>query len=219
MSMYSIAKNIGLPATFVELRHQCTHEELPSLARLRDAAQRSLTWIWDHYWKGLGLSPTPEDINECRAVLYEYLTRLATAQSQEMNQYKELETRLEKWHAAQIQDVLMEIMESPTSEPQILLQAIRLSKEMLSRNGKEVILNLSTKEPPKKVKWKSLEDIQAELRDAERALQEEGNNIIAPAQPAENQQDVEMVDNNGDDDEDGWQLWKGPWIPKPIGVV
>jgi ribosomal biogenesis protein LAS1 len=217
--MYSIAKNIGLPATFVELRHQCTHEELPSLARLRDAAQRSLTWIWDHYWKTLGQSSTPGDIDECRTILYEHLTRWATIQSQETNQYKELAARLEKWPSAQIQEILMEIMESPTSEPQILLQVIRLSKEMLSRNGKEAILDLSTKEPVKEVKWRSLNDIQAELREAKRVLQEEEDNMIAPAWPTEKQQDVEMADNNEESDDDGWQMWKGPWIPKPIGVV
>lgn len=49
-SMYSIAKVIGLPATFVELRHQATHEQLPSLAKLRTAANKALQWIWDYYW-------------------------------------------------------------------------------------------------------------------------------------------------------------------------
>ncbi|EWG48113.1 hypothetical protein FVEG_08017 [Fusarium verticillioides 7600] len=53
-SMYSIAKTIGLPATFVELRHQSTHEQLPSLAKLRTAAKKALLWIWEYYWKQLG---------------------------------------------------------------------------------------------------------------------------------------------------------------------
>lgn len=48
--MYSIAKVIGLPATFVELRHQATHEQLPSLAKLRTAANKALQWIWEYYW-------------------------------------------------------------------------------------------------------------------------------------------------------------------------
>ncbi|KAH7033281.1 Las1-like-domain-containing protein [Microdochium trichocladiopsis] len=52
-SMYSLAKTIGLPATFVELRHQATHEQLPSLLKLRSAAKKALSWIWDFYWKGL----------------------------------------------------------------------------------------------------------------------------------------------------------------------
>ena len=57
MSMYSIAKTIGLPSTFVELRHQCTHEDLPSIGRLRKAVQDSLVWLWGGYWEGLGPGP------------------------------------------------------------------------------------------------------------------------------------------------------------------
>ncbi|KAK4457760.1 hydroxyacylglutathione hydrolase [Cladorrhinum samala] len=53
-SMYDVAKSVGLPATFVELRHQATHEQLPSLSRLREAAERGLEWMWEYYWAGLG---------------------------------------------------------------------------------------------------------------------------------------------------------------------
>lgn len=52
-SMYSLAKTIGLPATFVELRHQATHEQLPSLLKLRGAAKKALGWIWEFYWRDL----------------------------------------------------------------------------------------------------------------------------------------------------------------------
>lgn len=52
-SMYSIAKDIGLPATFVELRHQATHEELPALPKFRSAAKKAMDWIWDYYWRDL----------------------------------------------------------------------------------------------------------------------------------------------------------------------
>lgn len=51
--MYSLAKTVGLPATFVELRHQSTHEQLPSLSQLRAAARKALVWIWNYYWKNL----------------------------------------------------------------------------------------------------------------------------------------------------------------------
>ena len=67
--MYTIAKTIGLPATFVELRHQSTHEQLPSLAALRTAARKALPWIWDYYWKQLD-----EDSSDpCRMVVMRYL--------------------------------------------------------------------------------------------------------------------------------------------------
>ena len=39
-SIASIAAQIGLPLWFVELRHAATHEDLPSLQVLRDAARK-----------------------------------------------------------------------------------------------------------------------------------------------------------------------------------
>lgn len=48
--MFQRATDLGLPASFVELRHEATHRELPSLVVLRGAAQRSLEWLWDYYW-------------------------------------------------------------------------------------------------------------------------------------------------------------------------
>ncbi|WEW61034.1 hypothetical protein PRK78_006523 [Emydomyces testavorans] len=49
-TMYQKAMTLGVPASFVELRHEATHRELPSLVVLRNAAQRSLEWLWEFYW-------------------------------------------------------------------------------------------------------------------------------------------------------------------------
>ncbi|KAL4920484.1 Las1-like-domain-containing protein [Aspergillus aurantiobrunneus] len=49
-TMFSRAADLGLPASFVELRHEATHRELPSLTVLRDAVARSLDWLWGFYW-------------------------------------------------------------------------------------------------------------------------------------------------------------------------
>ena len=53
VSMYTQAQKIGLPAVFVDLRHEATHGDMPSLINLRSAAHRALKWLWDDYWKGL----------------------------------------------------------------------------------------------------------------------------------------------------------------------
>lgn len=53
--MYAKAKQIGLPASFVELRHEATHGDLPSLVVLRRAAERALEWLWNDYWKYLDM--------------------------------------------------------------------------------------------------------------------------------------------------------------------
>lgn len=52
--MYTIAQQIGLPALFVDLRHESTHGDMPSLGNLRSAAQRGLRWLWDDYWSKVG---------------------------------------------------------------------------------------------------------------------------------------------------------------------
>jgi ribosomal biogenesis protein LAS1 len=69
-SIAAIAAQIGLPLWFVELRHASTHEDLPSLQVLRDAAQKvcghayfstghpadrdsimqAMDWLYQRYW-------------------------------------------------------------------------------------------------------------------------------------------------------------------------
>ncbi|ODV80502.1 Las1-domain-containing protein, partial [Suhomyces tanzawaensis NRRL Y-17324] len=48
--MHHIAKTLGLPTFFVELRHMGTHESLPSLELCRIACHRALNWLYDNYW-------------------------------------------------------------------------------------------------------------------------------------------------------------------------
>ena len=54
VSMYAKAAEVGLPALFVDLRHESTHGEMPSLRVLRDAAEKGLEWLWRDYWEGMG---------------------------------------------------------------------------------------------------------------------------------------------------------------------
>lgn len=53
VSMFEKATELGFPASFVELRHEATHGSLPSLAVLRQAAERALCWLWEAYWRDL----------------------------------------------------------------------------------------------------------------------------------------------------------------------
>lgn len=43
-----------MKAEFVALRHEATHEELPSLRRLVKATGEALEWLWRVYWSRLG---------------------------------------------------------------------------------------------------------------------------------------------------------------------
>ena len=50
VSMFAKAREIGLPALFVDLRHEATHGDMPSLKNLRSAARQAMQWLWDDYW-------------------------------------------------------------------------------------------------------------------------------------------------------------------------
>jgi ribosomal biogenesis protein LAS1 len=78
--MFQRATDLGLPASFVELRHEATHREPPSLVVLRKAAQRSLEWLWDNYWADVCDDSTPathDDGASVRAALCDALQPLS----------------------------------------------------------------------------------------------------------------------------------------------
>lgn len=54
--MHTLARNLNLPASFVEIRHAATHEVLPSLSVLRTVAVRALDWLWVNYWSAVGVA-------------------------------------------------------------------------------------------------------------------------------------------------------------------
>ncbi|KZT06264.1 Las1-domain-containing protein [Laetiporus sulphureus 93-53] len=49
-SITSIAAQLGLPDWLVELRHAATHEDLPSLEILREAAHEAMAWLLNNYF-------------------------------------------------------------------------------------------------------------------------------------------------------------------------
>ncbi|KAG5998838.1 hypothetical protein E4U54_002108 [Claviceps lovelessii] len=126
-SMYSIAKTIGLPATFVELRHQATHEQLPSLAKLRSAAKKALDWIWNYYWKHLPDELAAPKNDPCRDIVLGYLR--GGEESQTMR-------ALERFGKAKVLGVISDVQESLPGN-QVYLRCLKLSREVMIREDKE----------------------------------------------------------------------------------
>ena len=62
--MYAKAQQMGLPSMFVDLRHEASHGDMPSLTNLRSAARRALQWLWDDYWKTLAGQETDMQTQE-----------------------------------------------------------------------------------------------------------------------------------------------------------
>jgi ribosomal biogenesis protein LAS1 len=52
-SMLVIARQIDMPDEFVALRHEATHEDLPSVQRLVAICEQALEWLWRVYWARL----------------------------------------------------------------------------------------------------------------------------------------------------------------------
>lgn len=50
-SVASLATELGMPMTLVDIRHQACHNELPSLSWLTDAACDALVWLKEWYWE------------------------------------------------------------------------------------------------------------------------------------------------------------------------
>ena len=123
--MYSLAKTLTppLPATFVELRHQATHEELPSLPKLRSATRKALEWIWGYYWAGLTSSREYEERREESCL--EFLRRVLGGEDAE-----ELDEKLDRWSEREIMDALLEI-DASTEDPEVLLASTKLKKKIL----------------------------------------------------------------------------------------
>ena len=74
-SMLDIARQIDMPAEFVALRHEATHEELPGIQRLVTATQQALDWLWKVYWSRLA---EPDDVDTVRATLASFKSEAAT---------------------------------------------------------------------------------------------------------------------------------------------
>ncbi|KAJ7693686.1 Las1-like-domain-containing protein [Mycena rosella] len=109
-SIASIANQLGLPPWLVELRHAATHEDLPSLELLRQAARESMTWLLHNYFlPTLNPSTVPPPqaapLRPLAPVLKLYkslrkiITRDASLRSQYHQEIKSVFKDVERWIA------------------------------------------------------------------------------------------------------------------------
>ena len=227
MSMYDVAKSVGLPATFVELRHQATHEQLPSLTRLRAAARKALDWIWEYYWRHLADVDSPGtgsgsgSGSGLRAPATKEKRRMEKGESkcrELLVRYLEEEegdgSFLEEIRGCDEGLVLttLDAISGSTRDSRVLRRAVTLTREILEGardpDRMEEDGGIDEVRLPKDIKrvkaeldkaWKEVK--QVELADTRQNVEE----------PAE----VEMVDERP-----SWTLYEEEaWVPKPIGVV
>jgi ribosomal biogenesis protein LAS1 len=193
LSMYSIAKTIGLPATYVELRHQATHEELPSLSKLRTASQKALRWIWDYYWHSLSGGVSKK---ECITLVWELV------KEQDEHKRKEMKLALDKWDEDLVVSVLVDLSVKSV-DPDVILRLLELGNKLMSKSAKSTY-NDRPAAPDSTLN--NIEYVRAEIARMESELE-------APSKIISDYQDTIELSAKG------WALWDGPWVPKPIGMV
>ncbi|KAJ6519442.1 Las1-like-domain-containing protein [Mycena sanguinolenta] len=109
-SIASIANQLGLPPWLVELRHAATHEDLPSLELLRQAARESMTWLLHNYFlptinPSTVAAPQSPSLRPLAPVLKQYkslrkiVTRDASLKSQYQQEIKTVFRDVERWIA------------------------------------------------------------------------------------------------------------------------
>ncbi|OBR12067.1 Hydroxyacylglutathione hydrolase [Colletotrichum higginsianum IMI 349063] len=222
LSMYSVAKTIGLPATFVELRHQATHETLPSLAKLRSAARKALVWIWEYYWQHLG----PEDEvavevgeNEGegweRIEVSEKRVGVATAaagravvvaflEEQDEARRADMKRWIDGLDEARLLATLDKITETPPNNI-VLLAALRLLKEILQKR--------QSVKGTEQGHARDVDEIERKISQARDALMAETQDAAeTSADDAGTEEAQEIVGT-------GWARFEGTWKPRPIGVA
>ncbi|KAI1175503.1 Las1-like-domain-containing protein [Nemania sp. FL0916] len=208
MSMYSIAKNIGLPATFVELRHQATHEQLPSLSKLRTAAQNALAWIWGFYWKDLiPVNKINDRENTQSNPQRDLLVRYLRVQKDGTQASSGIPPQLQSWDEALLLQTLADVGEC-SEEPQVILRALQMARTILGSDSEPPFSKTSGSSHISKTK--DLDTIRVELQTLNEELESTR---------------VEPIDQSSDQAGEasgplvGWTRHQGIWTPKPIGVV
>ncbi|KAF9881260.1 hypothetical protein CkaCkLH20_01410 [Colletotrichum karsti] len=204
LSMYSVAKTIGLPATFVELRHQATHEQLPSLAKLRSSARKALAWIWEYYWRHLGADEDEEVVIVGEAAAPGY-REMVTAYLDEAEGSRKAERRrlLDRLDEKQVLLALSLIMEAPASNA-VLLGALKLSREILGTGQGEESGELDLE--------RDVERVRAEISRSRDALMSDAK------EDDKSSGDALPEDSHGGGGT-GWAKYEGTWKPRPIGVA
>lgn len=250
MSMYSIAKTIGLPSTFVELRHQCTHEDLPSIGRLRKAVQDSMEWLWSGYWSDLG--PVTEDqeipvgllvsgelaermnvIDEIDREDEESAYTLLEQQLSEENDLSEVLKRYLLWKAEDESDqhirmvysrrLLPERMEDKLEalealrdfgDSTLMLASMKLFREVMNGEADpEIFAEENCEEDDLDITRNLVGKIDSD--EVEPPLEEEDEDERRSKRQRVMSNDLEDEEGGGE----GWRMWEGPWVAKPIGIV
>lgn len=247
LSMYGVAKTVGLPAGFVELRHQGTHEPMPGLAQLRPAAGRALVWIWEYYWRnlpdvpGLGrdegnggkaeagpspgaAAPAPADApGGLAGKTKPVVVASATSTIKGRMCRAALMGYLQRQEGEVGSDAAKQALTRQLGQWDDAL-VLRTLEEIGQTARDEGILSRSVK-LSREILLRATGDEtqQGEDREIPTDIEEMRKELRDAREEAEGLVDgVEggkRKRDGADDDGPGWKRWKGPWVSRPIGIL
>ncbi|KAJ7596704.1 Las1-like-domain-containing protein [Mycena floridula] len=147
-SIAAIAAQLGLPQWLVELRHAATHEDLPSLELLREAARQSMSWLLHNYWiptinpSTTAAQSQPPPLRPLGPVLKQYktLTKLTTRDVSMIPQFKQdtnvVMKDIERWIAeARIAVTKQALWDSSEQDMKERLALERLCDHLLEKGA------------------------------------------------------------------------------------
>ncbi len=223
MSMYDVAKSVGLPATFVELRHQATHEQLPSLPRLRAAAGKALAWIWEYYWRHLGVVVDGSESSQVvEGMVVEGMAVEGGGGQEgdgvgEEGEVRELVVRYLEGEGEELkgeigradEGVVLTVLDSisgSTRDSRVLRRAMALTREILEGGGGADRMEEDDEKPGTGVSV----GVGSVIDEMGQALEEVN----------EEEDEDEHVEVIMAEQRPAWALYEEEaWVPKPIGVV
>jgi hypothetical protein len=131
-SVADLAQSVGLPRILVDLRHEATHNNLPSLNILSIAADQALEWLEEHYWNAQEqqLRSQSKQIEEILARILELSIKSSQPEAigttkgggEDKRRGREEETNSTKRQRAELLKELIEIV--PPSQASLLVGSI-----------------------------------------------------------------------------------------------
>jgi hypothetical protein len=218
MSMYAVAKSVGLPATFVELRHQATHEQLPSLTRLRAAAEKALDWIYDYYWQHLDEeaaaaaaetemvgyeAPRSASGDACRKLLMKLFMCKDEAAGALIR--AEIDKRKGKEVVVAVNDIIQ-----GAKDGHVLRKAVAFMRELMGA-GADVA-------PVEESRLQS-QCAERDVASWRRKIEEDRKALERAEQEARGRYQEERAAGAGAESPTWTRPDKRTWVPKPIGIV
>ncbi|CAI9263916.1 unnamed protein product [Lactuca saligna] len=156
VSIGEAADVIGIPRMLIDIRHECSHRDLPSLRLVRLASTKALDWLKAYYWEPQKMAiPYPNDRNtnfgkEIKSKIRELAFCLDVKQATKSSSPVVMGKRSKKHITKALKNVIKLYSSFPSEVVSILLEFLLKaleSADVALDDWKPLIMKLSNKVP------------------------------------------------------------------------